>query len=192
MAYKQNTRPPREPQGLVRVTGRPPLSVGSSSVRRVSQAGGSSYVPGRDFRGAAVVPPCAVCSGRDPHGTWNMDHAMLWRRPFGACTLGMGRIKRTNLSGFQASYDDCWGTGPVCQVVHRLPLVRQFKEKENWLGLTEENSIYSLRFYSVGAQHSMELLPGCCFPSVRCWSCFGPLLRPRSCFLVKTSIGQRT
>ena len=37
MAYKQNTRPPREPQGLVRVTGRPPLSVGSSSVRRVSQ-----------------------------------------------------------------------------------------------------------------------------------------------------------
>ena len=106
-----------------------------------SAPGGSSYVPGRDFRGAAVVPPWAVCSGRDPHGTWNMDHAMLWRRPFGACTLGMGRIKRTNLSGSQASYDDCWGTGPVCQVVHRLP-VRQFKEKENWLGLTEENSIY--------------------------------------------------
>ena len=50
----------------------------------------------------------------------------------------------------------------------------------------------NLSFYSVGAQHSMELLPGCCFPSVRFWSCFGPLLRPRSSFLVKTSIGQRT
>ena len=76
MAYKQNTRPPREPQGLVRVTGRPPLSVGSSSVRRVSQVRQVEVRTSQEETFVAL-PWCpralyALEETHMEHGTWTM------------------------------------------------------------------------------------------------------------------------